>query len=69
VFFAAAANQGLEGWCSYIGDAVEELAFGALTRDEARILQSLIRRTCEVEPVLWTSIGAAEAALSTYLGS
>lgn len=69
VFFAAAANQGLEGWCGYIGDAVEELAFGDLTRDEAEILQGLIRRTCEVEPVLWTSIGAAEAALSTYLGS
>jgi len=69
VFFAAAANQGLEGWCRYIGDALEELAFGSLTRNEAGILQSLIRRTCEAEPVLWTSIGAAEAALSTYLGS
>lgn len=69
VFFAAAANQGLEGWCGYIGDAVEELAFGALSRDEAGILQGLIRRICEAEPALWTSIGAAEAALSTYLGS
>lgn len=69
VFFAAAANQDLKGWCRFIGDAVEELAFSSLTRDEASILQSLIWRTCAAEPVLWTSIGAAEAALSTYLGS
>jgi len=68
VFFAAAANQDLEEWCGYIGDAVEELAFGASTRDEAAMLQNLIWRTCEAEPVLWTRIGSAEAALSTYLG-
>ena len=50
VFFAAAAHEDLEGWCNYIGHAVEELAFGALTKDEAGMLQSLIWRTCEAEP-------------------
>ena len=67
IFFAAVAHEDLEGWCSYIGDAVEELAFGALTKDEAGMLQSLISRTCKAEPELWTRIGAADAALSTYL--
>ena len=71
VFFAAAAHDDLEGWCSYIGNAVDELAFGAtaITKDEAGRLRSLIWRTSEAEPELWTRIGAAEAALSTYLVS
>ena len=69
VFFAAAAHEDLDGWCSYIGNAVDELAFGAITKDEAGVLRSLIWRTCEAEPELWTRIGAAEAALSTYLVS
>ena len=69
VFLAAAAHEDLDGWCSYIGNAVDELAFGAITKDEAGMLRSLIWRTCEAEPELWTRIGAAEAALSTYLVS
>ena len=69
VFLAAAAHEDLDGWCSYIGNAVDELAFGAITKDEAGMLRSLIWRTSEAEPELWTRIGAAEAALSTYLVS
>ena len=69
VFLAAAAHENLDGWCSYIGNAVDELAFGAITKDEAGMLRTLIWRTCEAEPELWTRIGAAEAALSTYLVS
>ena len=69
VFFAAAAHEDLGGWCSYLGNAVDELAFSAITKDEAGMLRSLIWRTCEAEPELWTRIGAAEAALSTYLVS
>ena len=69
VFLAAAAHEDLDGWCSYIGNAVDELAFGAITKDEAGILRSLIWRTSEAEPELWIRIGAAEAALSTYLVS
>ena len=69
VFLAAAAHEDLDGWCSYIGNAVDELAFGAITKDEAGMLRSLIWRTSEAEPELWIRIGAAEAALSTYLVS
>ena len=69
VFFAAAAHEDLDGWCSYIGNAVDELAFGTITKDEAGMLRCLIWRTCEAEPELWTRIGAAEAALSAYLVS
>ena len=69
VFFAAAAYEDIEGWCGFIGGAVEDLTFGDLTKDEAGMLLSLIWRTCEAEPELWTRIGAAEAALSAYISS
>lgn len=69
VFFAAAAHEDIDGWCGFIGGAVEGLAFSDLTKDEAGVLKSLIWRTCQAEPELWTRIGAAEAALSAYLSS
>lgn len=69
VFFAAAAYEDIEGWCGFVGAAVEDLTFGDLSEDEAGVLQGLVLRMCEAEPELWTRIGAAEAALSAYIRS
>jgi hypothetical protein len=69
IFFAAAAFEDLESWCGFLGDAVEELAVGSLSKDEAVTLRGLVLRTCEVEPELWTRIGPAESALESFLSS
>ena len=69
VFSAAAAFEDLEEWCNFVGDAIEELSFSTMSRDEADNLLGLLSKICEAEPNLWTRIGAAEAALGAFLSS
>ena len=69
LFFAASAHAELKDWCVFVGESLENLAFSSLTKDDAEELQSLIQYMCVAEPELWTTIGAADTALSAFVAS
>lgn len=69
LFFAASAHAELNDWCVFVGEFLENMAFSTLAKDDAEELQSLIQCMCVAEPELWTTIGAADAALSAFVAS
>ncbi len=69
LFFAAAAHAELNDWCIFVGESLKNLAFSTLTKDDANELGVLIQHMCVAEPELWTTIGAANAALSAFVAS
>jgi hypothetical protein len=66
VTMAAAAHADIDGWCTFVGDWLAELAYEDITRLEARILSSRIRTLCQIERGLWSTCARADAACASF---
>lgn len=69
LFFGAGAFENLAEWSTFVGEGLEDLAFGELTKNEAEELQAFVQRVCAAEPELWTVTGSASAAIAAFLSS
>ena len=64
--YASASYSDTDGWVRFLGNWIEELAFGDLTGNERKILRSYIEGLTHVVPQLWASCSRADAALAVY---
>ena len=65
LLFTASAYSDLAEWVRFVSAAMEDLAFGPLSKDEGMQLKAHLDSLCVAEPELWTLVGATDAALST----
>lgn len=63
---AGASRTHLNDWRDFVGDWLNELAFGDLTGNDGEVLYKHLRYLCHVVPELWVSCGRADAALMAY---
>jgi hypothetical protein len=61
---AASAYDSLPDYYAFIRDRVERLAFGAMTKHEAKQCIDILKRVCYVEPDLSIYVGRAKSALN-----
>lgn len=64
--YASASYSDTDGWVRFLGNWIEELAFGDLTDSECEVLRSYIEGLTHVVPQLWASCAKADAALAAY---
>jgi len=65
---SAAAYEDLEGWCTYLGSCVSEIAFSKLTKVEAERIYSHLTCLLTIVPQLWATASNAERALKSIIG-
>lgn len=66
---ASASRSELLDWREFVGECMLELAFGDISVDEARYLDSCIRALVHAVPELWHSCSKADAAVKALIGS
>lgn len=65
---AGASRTDLNEWRDFIGDWLNELAFGDLKDNDGDVLHAHIHNLCHAVPELWVSCGRADAALVAFKG-
>ena len=65
-FIASASRKAVTAWRDFFGEWLTELAFGDISKNDAKTLHDHIRRLCDVVPELWVSCGKADAALMAF---
>ncbi len=66
IAIAAASKAELVEWAQTMGESLREMAFGELTQEEGRLLQTWIRSVAQIAPELWVYCGQADAAVGSY---
>ena len=56
----------LDDWCEFVGDWLNELAFGDLQGNDGEVLYAHLHSLCHAVPELWVGCGRADAALMAY---
>lgn len=64
---SAAAHEDLEGWCTYLGGCVSEIAFSNLKDSEAERIYSHLSCLLTIVPQLWATASNAERALKSII--
>lgn len=65
---ASAAREDLTAWRGFVGEWLNELAFGKLERNEGEVLHSHLLALLHSVPELWISCAKVDAALQAWCG-